>query len=372
MTDMQAISASRLWYRIGQHASWLYLPLVVVAFFIPNIFGGGSLGYETILLIAVYAIMAYGADFILSYLGEVSLGHTLFFAAGAYISAILSKYLHWSALLTLVAALVGAAILAFFVGLFTLRTREFVFSLVTYGSALIAITIVSNTKFLGGTDGIVGIPPLTIPAIGGTYTALTPQQIWPIAFVCLVMVVYFVHRFRRSRLGVAATMVQSNRSLAASMGIDAGRVRLIVFTISAPVSALAGWIYAYQRAYISTDLFDPYFLLMMLTAIILPGRRQLLGPIIGTALIVGQQQLFSLGAAGDDIILGAVLLLVLVLWPDGLAGLVRVVVNAFRRRGSDDLDEDSARLREGSAELRPTPSVSVSRATKNEQKEPVT
>lgn len=349
---------------MGKRAGLLYLPLIVIAYFVPNIFGGGSLGYETIVLIAIYAIMAYGADFVLSYLGEVSLGHTLFFAAGAYVTALLSKNLQLPALITLVGALLGAAILAFFVGLFTLRTREFVFSLVTYGSALIAITIVSNTRFLGGTDGIVGIPPLILPALGGTYKALTPQQLWPIAFVCLVLVVYFVSRFRRSRLGVAATMVQSNRALAASMGIDAGRVRLIVFTISAPVSALAGWLYAYQRAYISPDLFDPYFLLLMLAAVILPGRRQLLGPIIGTALIVCQEQLFSLGAAGNDIILGAVLLVVLIAWPDGLAGVVRAVANAVRRRGVGGDDEDDT-------QLPATRTIRVGRAKKKTEKEKV-
>ncbi|MDR7233576.1 branched-chain amino acid ABC transporter permease [Agrococcus sp. BE272] len=321
-------------------ARWLlYVAIGAVAYLLPSVFGGGSLAYETLVLVAIFAIMAYGADFVLSYLGEVSLGHTLFFAAGAYITAIAATKWGFSTLATLGASLVLTVVLALIVGLFTLRTSAFVFSLVTYGSAFIALTVVANTPFLGGTDGIVSIPPMELPAFGGSYVALTPEQIWPIAFACLALVVFFVSRFRRSRLGVSATMVQSNRPLAASLGIDAGRTRLMVFVISAPVSAIAGWLYAYLRSYVSLNLFEPYFLLLMLTAIILPGRRQLLGPIIGTAILVLQQQLFSLGAHGDDIVLGIVLTVVLVLWPGGLAGIatsIRERLAERRRRAAEE------------------------------------
>jgi branched-chain amino acid transport system permease protein len=299
------------------------IPLgIVAAFFLPQLLGGSEVVYETLVLVAIFSVMAYGADFILSYLGEVSLGHTLFWAGGAYVTALVTTERGWGPIAALLASIVIATVLAFLVGLFTLRTQEFVFSLVTYGSALIALTIVSNVPWLGGSDGLVGIPVLELPAIGGTYQAGTALELWPIAFALLAIVVYFVSRFRRSALGTRALMVQSNNDLARALGIDPGSVRLLVFTISAPVSAVAGWLYAYQRAYVSPDLFDPYFLLLMLTAVILAGRRQLLGPIVGTALIVFQQQMFSLGTHGDDLVLGAILAVVLLVWPQGLGGLV--------------------------------------------------
>jgi branched-chain amino acid transport system permease protein len=299
------------------------IPLgVLAAFFLPQLLGGSQVVYETLVLVAIFSVMAYGADFILSYLGEVSLGHTLFWAGGAYVTALVSTEHGWGPLAALIACIVVTTVMAFLVGLFTLRTQEFVFSLVTYGSALIALTIVSNVAWLGGSDGLVGLPVLELPAIGGTYRAGTAFELWPVAFTLLAVVVYFVSRFRRSTLGTRALMVQSNSNLARALGVDPGSVRLMVFTISAPVSAVAGWLYAYQRAYVSPDLFDPYFLLLMLTAVILAGRRQLLGPIVGTALIIFQQQMFSLGTHGDDLVLGAILAIVLLVWPQGLAGLV--------------------------------------------------
>jgi branched-chain amino acid transport system permease protein len=70
-------------------------------------------------------------------------------------------------------------------------------------------------------------------------------------------------------------------------------------------------------------MFESYFLVLMLTAIVLVGRRILLGPLIGTALLIAQQNLFSLGGDWNKIVLGSVLALVLIFWPTGLVGLYR-------------------------------------------------
>ena len=67
--------------------------LVAVGFFMPRLLGGASVAYSTLTTIAIFAVMCYGVDLVLSYLGEVSLGHTLFWAVGGYAAANLSvKY----------------------------------------------------------------------------------------------------------------------------------------------------------------------------------------------------------------------------------------------------------------------------------------
>ncbi|MFI5610013.1 branched-chain amino acid ABC transporter permease [Amycolatopsis sp. NPDC051903] len=306
-----------------------WLVLAVAGFLVPAALGGSTQIYTTCVLVAIFAMMSYGADVVLSYLGEVSLGHTLFWAAGAYATAYFTVKSGWGPLPSLLASLAIAAVLALLVGLATLRTREFVFSLVTYATAIIGLSVVSNVSGLGGSDGIVGVPLLTLPAIGGSYVARTDADIWPIAYVLLVLVVFFIARFRRSRLGANALMTQMNPGLATTMGVDVRRTRVLVFVVSAPISALAGWLYAFQRSYVSPDLLSASFLLFMLTAVILPGRRQLLGPLVGAALITAQQQLASFGGDVDKIVLGGVLALVLLVSPNGFAGLGRLLV---RRR----------------------------------------
>jgi len=297
--------------------------LVALGFLLPQLLGGTPVAYSTLTTIAIFAVMCYGVDIVLSYLGEVSLGHTLFWAVGGYAAANLSvKYglNGWGTAVATIALCIAAAA---FLGAVTLRTREFVFSLVTYAAAVVTYEIAFNWDAIGGSDGIVGISALKLPFGFATYVGATQEDLWPVAFALLLLTLAFIARFRRSNLGTRALMVQMNPALATSLGIDQRKVRLAVFMISAPITGLAGWLYAYQRAYVGPDMFETYFLVMMLTAVVLVGRRILLGPLISTAILIIQQNLFSLGGDWNKIVLGSVLTLVLIFWPAGLVGLFR-------------------------------------------------
>jgi branched-chain amino acid transport system permease protein len=304
-----------------------------VAYFLPVLAGGSAVAYSTCATIAIFAVMAYGTDLVLSYLGEVSLGHTIFWAGGGYVTALLATRAGWNAWLTALATVAFAVVLAGLLGAATLRTREFVFSLVTYAAAVVLMEIALNWTFVGGSDGVTGIPQLRLPMGVATYSGGTSTELWPVALALLLLTVGFIDRFRRSRLGLAALMVQMNPGLAMTLGLDTRRVRLMVFVLSAPVSALAGWLYAYQRAYVGPDMFESYFLVVMLTAAVLTGRRVLLGPVIGTAIILTQQNVFSIGGDGDKIVLGALLAAILIFWPQGLIGLWQVARHAVARLG---------------------------------------
>ena len=307
------------------------LPLVGVAVFAaPAVFGGSGAVYSAAVLIAIFAVMAYGLDVIVSDLGEVSLAHTVFFAAGSYTTALLSTRAGFDGWGTLAGTVLVALGLALLIGLVTLRLREFVFSLVTYAVGVVAVTLASNWQFLGGSDGLRGIPQLDLSIAGLALTARNDQELWPYAFALLVITVYLIDRFRHSRLGAAAIMTHLNPRLATMGGIDPSRVRLQVFLFSAPISAAAGWLYAYQRAYVSADVLEAYFLILMLTAVVLVGRRQLLGPLFATALVLTQEKFFSLGGYVDKIILGSVLVLILGFFPQGLMGLVRPLQRLLR------------------------------------------
>jgi branched-chain amino acid transport system permease protein len=225
--------------------------------------------------------------------------------------------------ITALATVALCVVAASFLGAVTLRTREFVFSLVTYAAAVVGYEIAFNWDAIGGSDGIVGIAALNLPFGAATYSGMTQEDLWPVALALLLLTLLFIARFRRSRLGTAALMVQMNPALAASLGVDPRRIRLAVFVLSAPITGLAGWLYAYQRAYVGPDMFETYFLVLMLTAVVLIGRRVLVGPLIGTAILIAQQNLLSLGGDWNKIVLGSVLALVLIFWPAGLVGLFR-------------------------------------------------
>jgi branched-chain amino acid transport system permease protein len=299
--------------------------LAVVVYALPMLAGGGPSIYSAAVLIAIFAAMAYGLDVIVSDLGEVSLAHTVFFAAGSYTTALLATRAGVGAWSTLAGSIGVALLLAAAIGLVTLRLREFVFSLVTYAVAVVAYTLAANWAFLGGSDGLRGIPTLDLSFAGLSLTARSDRELWPYAFALLVVALYLIDRFRHSRLGAAAIMTHLNPRLATMSGIDPARVRLQVFLFSAPISAAAGWLYAYQRAFVGADVLESYFLILMLTAVVLIGRRQLLGPLAATALVLTQEKFFSLGGYVDKIVLGTVLVVILAFFPQGLVGVVPAV-----------------------------------------------
>jgi branched-chain amino acid transport system permease protein len=311
------------------------VPLVGLLLLVaPSFLGGSGSVYSAAVLIAIFAVMAYGLDVIVSDLGEVSLAHTVFFAAGSYTTALLSTKLGAGSWTTLGASVGVALVFAAVIGVVTLRLREFVFSLVTYAVVVVAMSVASNWSFLGGSDGLRGIPILDLSLAGLTLTARNDRELWPYAFALLALVIYLIDRFRHSQLGTAAIMTHLNPRLATMSGIDPARVRLQVFLFSAPISAAAGWLYAYQRAYVSADVLENYFLILMLTAVVLVGRRQLLGPLAATAMVLVQEKFFSLGGYVDKIVLGSVLIAILAFFPRGLMGLARPVRRLLKLRSS--------------------------------------
>jgi branched-chain amino acid transport system permease protein len=296
-----------------------------------------------LVVIAIFAVMAYGLDIVVTDLGEVSLAHPVFFAAGAYATGCWRRApgsapgAPWPARCWLQPAI--AAVL----GLLTLRLREFVFSLVTYAASVVAAAVAHNWDFLGGSDGIVGVPQFDLSVGPLALGAGTTPSCGPTPTRFCLLVLYLVARFRRSRLGVSAAMAHLNPRLATMSGIDTRRVRLAVFVLSAPVTALAGWLYAYQRAYVGPDLFESYFLVLMLTAVVVVGKRLLLGPLLGMALVLGQERFFSFGGDVDAIVLGGALVVVLAFFPGGLAGAWALL---FAGAGRGPLRQRTAAVRQ--------------------------
>ena len=298
---------------------WLWPVLAALGLAAPWLLGGGGPVFSAFVLVAIFAVMAYGLDIIVSDLGEVSLAHPVFFAAGAYATAISTTRYGLGPASSLALTVAVSLAVAAAVGLVTLRLREFVFSLVTYALTVVTMTVAANWAFLGGSDGISGIPLFEFAG----WQARTDRELWPVAWALLLAAIRLVDAFRRSGLGQRSMTVHLNPELATMAGIDPRRTRLQVFLVSAPITASAGWLYAYQRAYISADVLETYFLILMLTAVVLVGRRMLLAPLLGVALILMQEKFLSFGGYVDGIVLGGALIVVLSFLPRGLAGLAQ-------------------------------------------------
>lgn len=316
-----------------QHFLRLALAAIVgIAILAAPRFGNSVQLTSALILIAIFAVATYGLDIMISDLGEVSLAQPVFFGIGAYAAAMLSTRLGWGGWATLGSTIALALAFAGFLGLITLRLRDFAFSLVTYAVTVVAGTLAYNWSFLGASDGVRGVPPLDLSVFGLSLTAKSDIELWPYAVALLLFTLYAVRTFRRSKLGEAAIMSHLNPRLAVMSGINPELVRLQVFVVSAPITAMAGWLYAYQRSFVSSDVMEMYFLIIMLTACVFIGRRLLFAPLIGVAVLQAQEKFLSFGAYVDKIIVGSILILILTLAPGGVAGLIRTLRSRYAER----------------------------------------
>ena len=274
-------------------------------------------------LTAIMAIMSYGVDMITSDLGEVSLGQALFMAAGTYGVGVGATKFGLSAPSTLILSILAALVLGALLGFITLRVREFMFSLVTYCAGVVAHEVVYNTDYLGASEGLLGIPSLELSLGPWSYVADNNIRLWPVVFAVLLLTLVFIALFRRSVVGCEALMSHLNPALAESLGVDLRKTRLKVFLLSAPITAIGGWLYAYQRNYVGPDAFEPYFIMLFLSAVILFGKRLLLGPLFGVALILFQEKFFSFGGDGNKVFLGTLLVVTLIALPNGALSLFK-------------------------------------------------
>lgn len=302
----------------------LFVALTLILFFIaPYALSDSRVIVSYCILTAIMAIMSYGVDMITSDLGEVSLGQALFMGAGTYGVGVGATKFGLSPVSTLLLSVFVALLFGAFLGFITLRVREFMFSLVTYCAGVVAHEIAYNTDYLGASEGMLGIPAMELNFGLFSYLADTNLRLWPIAFAVLLLVLGFMALFRRSVVGSEALMSHLNPALAQSLGVDLKKTRLKVFLLSAPITAVGGWLYAYQRNYVGPDVFEPYFIMLFLSAVILFGKRLLLAPLFGVALILFQENFFSFGGDGNKIFLGTLLVVTLLALPNGALSLFK-------------------------------------------------
>lgn len=277
------------------------------------------------------AIAVYGLDVLLGYTGQLSLAHAGFFGIGGYAVGILTTDYGLSFWLALPLALALTSLLGHLIGLAALRTRHDYFAVFTLAVGAMIVIIIERWEGLtGGTDGLIGIPPPT--GIGPLrFTSLTSQYYLVLAF--LVFTIYVVWALTRSLVGRTFLAVRNSEELARAVGIDTGRTHQLSFVISATLAALGGALYATFRGSIGPDVGDVPMTFNMLVYLMIGGVASLPGPLVGTVLIVGLMQALTAFQEYSMMILGPILIIVIIFFPQGLAGQGRILLRKLSRRG---------------------------------------
>lgn len=266
--------------------------------------------------VAITAIAAIGLNMLFGLSGQLSLGQAGFFALGAYGSGILALKMSWPLWLTipvgvLVAALAGAA-----VGLVALRARTHYLAMATLAFGYVVEIVAQRWVGLtGGAMGLVGLPRLD----WGSYERGPVYFFWTAAIILLV-VQMMCDYVSGSRAGRNLHAIRESETFALTVGIHASRWRAGVFVVSALLAGLAGALFAHQSGYVGSDAFGLDRSISLLIAIVIGGLGHRYGAILGALVLVLLNQLTADLYEVSYFILGAILLVVMVFSPKGLAG----------------------------------------------------
>jgi branched-chain amino acid transport system permease protein len=277
---------------------------------------------NTLISVFIWVIVACSLR-LLSLSGQGSIGHTAFMAIGAYTSAILAKFLGWSPWVTMPIGVLVTVIVAFLVGIPFTRVRGIYFTMVSLFFAIAVLTVdqVFN-KYTGGYSGIISIPHL----FGYNKT--------PYYYVCLAMLVVclgIMYRLEHSRIGLTWKAVAQSYSVASSIGIDEVRQRILCLVVSACFAGIAGVFYAHYYALLTTETFSFNQGITVFVYMTVGGAGLFAGPIAGTAVLLIIPELLRDLREYVPFVYAGILLVVLFLMPQGLAGLPGQLIRRFIR-----------------------------------------
>jgi branched-chain amino acid transport system permease protein len=310
--------------------------------------------------VGVFAIALIGLNVLTGYTGQISLGHGAFMALGAYTTAILSANHGVDVLLTIPLGGLVAGIVGFLFGFPALRLAGVYLALATFGLAIVVPSVARRfDTFTGGQAGIL----LDLPT--SPIGALTPERwlyylTWAIAAVLFVAALLFL----RGKTGRALRAIRENELAAVSSGISLARYKTLAFGVSAFYAGVAGSIYAVLNFIVNPGSFPIDLSILLLVGLVIGGVGSLLGVLGGAAFVefvpleagnvptrvIDAAQ--RLGIPVDDldpttpgvpsVVYGLVLLLVIAVAPQGIAGLIRRLGMTTKRLYSRQKQEERA------------------------------
>jgi branched-chain amino acid transport system permease protein len=290
-------------------------------------------GYEIyrVTLAAVYAIAIMGLGLLIGLSGQFSVGHSAFFALGAYATAVPMAALGMSPYLALIISVLVGLIAGFLVGLPARRLSFIHLALVTWGLALAVPQVLKSSYLEPLTKGVQGIYIERPGAPAGI--DLSDDAWWYLVTIALLAVLLVIgERLSDSRSARALRAIKDNPIAAESVGVNISLYKPLVFAVSGGYTALAGALGALLTDYVAPDAYGVFFSIMLLVGAVAGGVVSVWGAIPGGLLIQYLPDIASDASAALSLpAYGLILIVLMYVLPDGLVGFVRKLGRRLRR-----------------------------------------
>jgi len=296
----------------------VYPAILVLALLLP--LTGSSYAIRISTLFIIYTIAAMGLNIIIGYTGQASLAQGAFYGLGAYVSALLVLN-GWSFWASLVVAVAFVAVVAFLIGLMTLRLREAYFAIATLLFNVIIYEIVDKwDEVTRGPRGLFGIPSPVIEVGGVSVSFSGAQNFYYLMLAVLVIMTVLYWIIIKSPFGSIIVAIRENELLAEYAGVNLTKFKVTSFVFSAIFASVAGAFYSAYIGSIFPEITSFVNSFALLTAIIFGGAGTLAGPFVGTAVVTLINEVFFTLAQYTVLIQGIVFLLAILFMPKGVMG----------------------------------------------------
>jgi branched-chain amino acid transport system permease protein len=328
---------------------WLWV-LLALAFLVPllqpvlpDVVSNYRLFLVSTMIIAAIAVL--GLNLLTGFNGQISLGHSAFYAVGAYTAAILMDKLDMPYYATLPIAALMCFIVGYLFGLPALKLEGHYLALATFALAL-SVPQILKYKWLedltGGVQGIV----LSKPEVPFGLPLNEDQWLYYYCLVVMVLLYWAAANILNSRSGRAMMAIRDQYMAADTMGIDTALYKTVTFGISAAYTGVAGALSASAIAFVAPDSFNFFLSIKFLIGLVVGGVGSLAGSVVGGifyVLVDNSAQALSTFVKNDlglpfDLsaytVFGVILIVLMYLMPMGIVGGVYYLVRSMRSPGA--------------------------------------
>lgn len=272
--------------------------------------------------VLIFAIMAMSLNLLLGYAGQISVAHAAFAAIGGYATGYLSLKHGWS----IGYAMLFGVVLAFGIGVLIsipalLLTSDYLI-LLTLAVQTIILVIISSVASLGGLYGLTGLPSVTI---FGTELLRPSDWLGPL-LVATILLFAALTWIGQSPFGRVLRGIREDQLATQALGKDVFLRKVVVFGLTSAIAAFGGALYGLYNGTVSPPLYGFSLSILLVAMVVLGGRGNMLGAILGAAVVIGAQPFFEKVIQLDPakaalvrlLCFGVLLVLVLLLRPQGL------------------------------------------------------
>ena len=277
----------------------------------------------------IFGIFAMSLDLMWGYAGVLNFGHAAYFGLGGYLVALLARevrsvdpgYLGYVLAVLVPVALAGA--LGYF--LFYSHVTGVYFTIITLVVTMIFQLIVSDWYWLGGMNGLLGVPGFALRLWPGTSWELGSEtQVYYALLVVSALCYLFCRFVVRSPFGLVIAAIKDNPERTEFFGYDTAYLTTIMFMISAGLAGFSGALYAHFSGFVSPPLFGLNFSTDVIVWVAVGGRGTLVGAFVGAVLVNLLKAIIS-----DFLevlwllIVGVFFIVTVFFFPDGIVGTLR-------------------------------------------------